>query len=105
MENCKKTGVIYLLHFDSPLSHARHYLGFCTAYERLDSRFEYHAKGNGSRLLAAVQERGITWRLARLWRGTRNDERAFKNLHAAKKYCPLCSGPTYNRTGLEELDV
>lgn len=56
-------GTIYLLHFEEPFRHARHYLGW-TAVD-LPTRLDTHAAGNGARLLAAVRSAGITWRLAR----------------------------------------
>ncbi len=39
---------IYLLHFDRPFSHARHYMG---SAEDLDVRLAEHAAGAGARLL------------------------------------------------------
>lgn len=98
-------GVIYVLHFDRPYEHARHYVGFCESYENLDSRFDYHANGNGSRLMAAVSDAGIGFTLVRLWRGTRNDERAIKNGSHTRKYCPECSEQPRKRRGLVELDI
>lgn len=98
-------GVVYLLHFSEPYKHARHYIGFCERYEGLDSRFTYHANGNGSKLLAAVSAAGITFDLVRLWEGTRNDERALKNCHGAAPYCPVCSGRKRRRLGLKELQL
>ena len=35
-----QVGVIYLLHLEPPLEHARHYVGFCEKESSLDSRFE-----------------------------------------------------------------
>lgn len=98
-------GVIYLLHFDEKYEHAQHYVGFCEQYSGLDSRFEYHAKGNGSKLLAAVSAAGIDFKLVRLWEGTRNDERAIKNCRQAMRYCPVCQAKPYRRRGLKEMDV
>lgn len=97
------SGVIYLLHFDQPYRHAKHYIGFCESESNLDSRFEYHAKGYGSRLLAVLSERGIGFKLVRLWEGTRDDERAFKNLRKATRYCPVCSARPAQRRCLKEL--
>jgi hypothetical protein len=98
-------GVVYLVHFDSPLSHARHYVGFCEREDGLDSRFEYHAKGRGSRLLAALTKAGGKFTLVRLWRGTRNDERALKRRKNTPAYCPRCAEKPYRFGGLEELTI
>lgn len=101
----EKIGVVYLLHFEQPYEHAQHYLGFCESEEGLDSRFKYHESGRGSRLLAAVSSAGIKFTLARLWRGSRNDERRIKNGGHSRRYCPLCHDQPTTRTDLEELAI
>lgn len=82
-----RVGTIYLLHFEQPYQHARHYLGWA---EQLDARLADHAAGRGARLLAVVQSAGITWRLARTWEGTRARERALKRMGGLSRRCPLC---------------
>ena len=79
------TSTIYLIHFDTPLAHARHYLG---STHDLDQRLADHRAG--ARLMAVVCERGIAWQLARTWSGGRRDERKLKNQHHAPRLCPLC---------------
>jgi hypothetical protein len=53
---------------------------------------ELHAKGQGARLIAVIQEAGIKWELVRRWNGGRNLERRLKNWHNASQLCPICSG-------------
>jgi len=98
-------GVVYLLHFSEPFYHCRHYIGFCEKYENLDSRFEYHTNGRGSKLLAAITENGITFKLARLWTGTRDQERALKRRHNARLYCPECSAVPRVARGFTDMDL
>jgi len=43
----QQPGVIYLLHFDQPYKHAKHYTGWT---EDLLHRLDRHAAGNGARL-------------------------------------------------------
>lgn len=81
-----RAGTIYLLHFDRPYKHARHYCGWT---DNLTARLARHAAGDGARLLAVVHAAGITWRLARTWDGPRARERQIKRAGAAR-YCPLC---------------
>jgi hypothetical protein len=50
--------VVYLLHFDRPYQHAKHYLGSCQDLER---RLTQHGKGRGARLLEVVHAVGIGW--------------------------------------------
>ena len=81
-------GTVYLLHFERPYGHARHYCGWTVD---LESRLTAHATGHGARLMAVIHGAGIGWRLARTWPGvTRAVERALKNQGGASRRCPLC---------------
>jgi predicted GIY-YIG superfamily endonuclease len=80
-------GTVYLLHFDSPYKHARHYVGYTTD---LDARLAAHSKGQGARLLEVVTGAGIGFQVARTWQGTRKDERRLKDRKNAPRECPLC---------------
>ncbi len=88
MEN---KGTVYLLCFDKPYKHARHYIGFCEN-GNVEKRINRHYKGNSSRLLRAVAKAGVNWEVVRTWENvTRNFERKLKNQKNAKKLCPRCS--------------
>lgn len=81
-------GTVYLLHFDRPLGHAKHYLGW--AY-RLDERLAHHAAGTGARILQVAIERGIGWTLARTWENvTRTREAQLKRRGGRSRMCPIC---------------
>lgn len=80
-------GTVYLLHFERPYKHARHYIGWTSD---LQSRLAEHAAGNGARLITVISEAGIGWQLARIWSGTRARERSIKNQGGAADLCPLC---------------
>ena len=81
-------GTVYLLHFDTPLKHARHYTGWSA---NLALRLAEHASGHGARLTEVVASAGIGWSLARTWPGvTRTFERKLKNQGGASRRCPLC---------------
>lgn len=82
-------GTVYLLHFDAPYKHARHYLGWAAA-GHLDSRIAAHRAGHGARLMAVVKAAGIGFTLARTWPGTRARERQLKTRGGASRACPLC---------------
>jgi hypothetical protein len=87
---------LYLIHFAEPYRHASHYLGFVDTArhpleEALESRLDFHRKGRGSRLLAAVSAAGIDWEVVRVWEeGTRTDERRLKG-KASTRLCPTCN--------------
>ena len=82
-------GIIYLIHFDTPYKHARHY----TWTTDLDTRLQAHRAGRGSRLMEVITKAGIPWRLVRTWLGGRDRERAIKDRHEAPRLCPECSAP------------
>ena len=86
-------GTVYLLHFDRPYVHARHYTGWT---EDLLDRLDHHAVGSGARLMSVVSHVGIGFVLARTCEGTRSTERAIKNAGGAVRYCPLCSPKPWN---------
>lgn len=90
--------MVYLLHFSTPLSQgpdprtgreraARHYLG---STDDLETRLDDHAHGNGARLMQVCAERGITFTLARTWKGGREVERRLKDRHESPRLCPIC---------------
>jgi predicted GIY-YIG superfamily endonuclease len=81
------TGTVYLLHFDRPYKHAKHYTGWT---DDLGARLAQHAASNGARLLAVVHAAGIGWQLARTWPGGRARERQIKRQGGASRYCPMC---------------
>ena len=86
-------GTLYLLHFDPPLCHARHYLGWAPD---LEPRLAAHRAGRGSPLTAAVIAAGGRIELARTWEGVdRHFERALKNRHETPRLCPLCVAAGY----------
>jgi len=83
-------GTIYLLHFERPFRHARHYLGW-TEGDRIDERLERHRSGNGSKLMRAVTNAGIDFRIARTWSGTRHLERELKkSKNVPRQHCTIC---------------
>ena len=82
--------VVYLIHFDQPYHHARHYLG--TTHD-LEQRLRQHALGcayGGARLMEVVTQAGISWRLACTWEGGRELERQLKTWKSGVRLCPIC---------------
>lgn len=85
-------GTVYLVHFDRPLRHARHYLGYVSGGDdRLAARIDRHRAGDGAKLLRAIGLLGIGWRVVRTWPGgSRTFERRLKKRKRAAKLCPVC---------------
>lgn len=88
-------GMVYLLHFnvpvgnlDTPHGAAKHYVGYT---ESVAERVERHLRGDGSPLVKAAVEAGGAITLARVWAGTRKDERRIKAQHNTPRFCPLCN--------------
>lgn len=86
--------MLYLLHFDKPYKHARHYLGFTESEETLQARLDAHLEGRGARLLEVITEHGIGFSLAVILDGDRTEERRLKNTAHPERICPLCKRRT-----------
>jgi predicted GIY-YIG superfamily endonuclease len=85
-------GTVYLIHFEQPLKHAHHYLGWCND-GKLKERLERHRAGNGSKLMRAIKLAGIGWQVVRTWENVdRSFERKLKNHKKTQKFCPVCCG-------------
>jgi hypothetical protein len=85
-----RSGTIYLLHFErpiSPLHTTQHYLGWAA---QLDDRLAQHQGGRGARLTAVALERGIAWAVVRTWQGGRTLERQLKRRREGPRLCPQC---------------
>jgi len=81
--------VVYLLHFDRPYRHARHYIGFVEG--SLLERLARHRRGDGARIIEVINAAGITFTVARVWElGDRTYERKLKERGGAARICPLC---------------
>lgn len=87
-QNKDSDGLVYLLHFSAPFHHASHYLGWTSL--PVEQRIEHHRNGQGARLLQVVTAAGISFKVVRTWRGSRQLERQLKNHHNSKRHCPLC---------------
>jgi predicted GIY-YIG superfamily endonuclease len=81
---------VYILHLQTPLKHAHHYVGFA---KNVDERIAHHRNGTGARFTQVCNELGITYEVARVFKGKgRNFERKLKNTNNTKRYCPICMG-------------
>ena len=79
---------VYLIHFDTPLGHAKHYIG--TA-KNTDSRFFAHRQGKGARILQVCNELRIGYQMVRFWIGGRKLERKLKKGKNSPLLCPVCN--------------
>ena len=85
--------MVYLICFDRPYHHARHYIGYCDDKEEsLKDRIARHKKGDGANILRVVSQAGIDFRVVRTWSGDRKLERQLKNRKKSRELCPCCSG-------------
>lgn len=83
--------MVYLIHFDQPLHHAQHYIGYVSMNKKLDERMATHLAGHGARLLAVLGDLGIGWSVVRTWPNeSRIFERKLKNRKKARELCPIC---------------
>ncbi len=82
-----KQGTVYIIHFEQPLHHACHYIGWTN---NLSKRLAEHRSGTGARLLAAVNAAGIGWQVVKTIPGGRDLEAKIKRQKHGPRYCPLC---------------
>jgi len=84
---------VYLLHFEPPYRHARHYIGY-TADSDVVGRVRCHVNGKRGRrspLVAAAVRAGCEVSLARVWEdGDRELEKRLKSWKRAARHCPQC---------------
>jgi predicted GIY-YIG superfamily endonuclease len=80
--------MVYLLHFERPMAHARHYIGFT---DNLQLRIKRHRSGQSAMIVRAFHERGISFVVARTWEEGREFERHLKMVTKnAPRLCPIC---------------
>lgn len=93
------TGFLYVLHFDTPISHAAHYTGSTLDPVR---RLADHARGTAARITQVLHERGIDATLVRLIQlnDCRTAEQTAKAAGHGPRLCPLCSDD-YTPLGLD----
>ncbi len=84
-------GCVYLIHFDRPYKHAKHYLGYVSGDKKnVDRRLEKHRSGTGARLMEIVVDAGITFSVSRVWENVdRHFERRLKQ-RGKGRICPSC---------------
>lgn len=82
------TSGVYLIHFDQPYKHARHYVGYS---DNIEERVALHQNGQGARLCEVVVNAGIGLQLVRTWEGA--DRHFERKIHGRGKsiYCPICN--------------
>ena len=83
-------GIVYLLHFERPISDrhtCQHYTGWALD---LNARMTMHRAGKGARLTQIAVARGIGFEVVRTWEGSRDLERWLKNGKRAPRLCPMC---------------
>ena len=98
MDAWKERGTVYLLHFDRPFKHAKHYLGWTAnlADRIARHRGEKERDGRGSRLVEVAREAGIGFLIMRTWEGDRYLERRMKG-RGLGELCPKCCASASKR--------
>lgn len=88
-----QTWKLYVLHFDKPYKHARHYTGIALDVEK---RIHEHETGQGARLMQVLKENNIGFKCSVI-----GEFPGFSEAHAEEKrlktkvkkpdaYCPIC---------------
>lgn len=84
-----RIGTVYLICFSKKLSHAKHYIGWTE--KPLDIRLADHKAGSGAKILAALVQKKISFKVVRTWENvTGHFERKLKNQKNSRQHCPNC---------------
>lgn len=86
---------VYLIHFNGPIHHAKHYLGY-TSLENVIDRYNRHKSSQGSKLLAYANTIGISYCVVRIWecdttQAAKALERKLKHMKNSPRLCPVCN--------------
>ena len=87
------TWKVYVIHFDKPYKHAKHYTGIAINVEK---RMKEHRGGYGSRLMQVLKENNIGFRYNIIaeypsFSDAHAEEKRLKTkVKQPKKYCPIC---------------
>jgi len=84
--------MVYLLHFERPLAHAQHYIGWAKDKRTMNARIKHHAGGTSrARIMEVIHAQGIGFQVVKTWvEGDRNFERRLKNQKHAWRHCLIC---------------
>lgn len=77
----------YLIHFDKPYHHARHYVGSTVDVPK---RLARHRRSDGANLLRVLNKAGIGYRVVRVWLDGGEREQILKRVGHNARYCPIC---------------
>ena len=93
---------VYILHFDPPYQHARHYIGFTT--RPVQERVAEHLAGRGSPLVTAALAAGHRVSVSLKWSaGNRAWERYLKRKKSTPDWCPVCGQMERPKPNLSEF--
>lgn len=84
--------MVYLLHFDRPFHHARHYLGYTRDLDRRIAEHRSLGRNTHHSLMRALARAGIGFTVARVWEdGDQQLERRLKRMKMGPRLCPICN--------------
>jgi len=87
------TWKVYVLHFDTPYKHAKHYTGIARNVEK---RMKQHKSGQGARLTQVLKENNITFKYSVIkeyntFSEAKAEEKRLKEVvKNPNRYCPIC---------------
>lgn len=87
------TWKVYVLHFDEPYKHAKHYTGIA---KNVEKRVQHHRNGTGARLTQVLKENDIGFRYNVIaefltYSEAKTEEKRLKTkVKKPQRYCPIC---------------
>jgi len=83
--------MVYLLHFDRPFRHMRHYVGSVASLAELEQLLEHPTIRARSPILAAATLAGVQFSVGRVWRGGALRADLVRDQQNHARYCDICT--------------
>lgn len=82
--------MVYLLHFDRPVKHARHLITVAhSSFGAIGRRVSYEQLADEP-LVRAARAAGVTLTIARVWDGGEARARQLRHTGGSTRMCPVC---------------
>jgi predicted GIY-YIG superfamily endonuclease len=84
---------VYVIHFDKPYKHAKHYTGIA---KNVEKRMKLHRSGNGSKLMAVLNRNNIGFKYNIIaeydgYSEAKTHEKHLKTkVKKPQRHCPIC---------------
>jgi len=83
--------MVYLLHFDRPFRHMRHYVGAAADLLALELLIANPGMHTRSSMLIAAKKAGVRFTIGRIWRGGAERADLVRSHQNHTRHCDICT--------------